>query len=141
MITAHSMQINGSANSATQDPCAHPSSKDVDKWKNLAHLSWTSQVVLHKQMKWSHPKPTIPYSSNPQPLRTVHLSAGNCIFWCPVNYVWIIFAAAIMGSFLFTHLEEGLLLTLLFSALSCALSALSISKETFKVVPFWSWHS
>lgn len=47
------MQINESADSATQDPCAHPSSKDLDKWKNLAHLSWTFQAVLHKQMKWS----------------------------------------------------------------------------------------
>lgn len=47
------MQINESADSATQHPCAHPSNKDVDKWKNLAHLSWTFQVVLHKQMKWS----------------------------------------------------------------------------------------
>lgn len=78
------MQINESADSATQDPCAHPSSKDVDKLKNLAHLSWTFQAVLHRQNgaqnKWKHPKPTIPYGSNPQPLKAVHLSAGNCIF-------------------------------------------------------------
>lgn len=45
------MQINESADLATQD--AHPSSKDVDKLKNLAHLSWISQVVLHRQIKWS----------------------------------------------------------------------------------------